>query len=118
VALLLSERPPVSVRPCCSKVLFDATTGQQTTLWRKDGQLCHFGTVLSPTVRLSKQQLKEKEQESTLRVVTSNWQVEAELFTCQGQSRPVTTGIDGNGSTLQQQDYCYDAATCTVESTC
>jgi hypothetical protein len=100
----------------CATVLqqgaLNATTGQQTTFY--GGKTVSYASLGRYCRRDS-----VTEQESTLRVVTSNWQVEAELFTCQGQSRPIaaTDSTDGNGSSLQQ-DYCYDAATCTVESTC
>jgi hypothetical protein len=63
----------------------------------------NFGTATVADSATEQQQTQGKEQESTLRVVTSDWQVEAELFTCQGQSRPVTTEIDGNGVLFYRQ---------------
>jgi hypothetical protein len=92
----------------CATVLqqgaVDTNTGQQTTFYGGSaisyaslGRYCRRDTLT---------------EEQALRAVTSDWQVDAELSTCQGQSRTVTTN-----SSLQQE-YCYDVATCTAESAC
>jgi hypothetical protein len=92
----------------CATVLqqgaVDTNTGQQTTFYGGNavsyaslGRYCRRDTLT---------------EEQALRTVTSDWQVEAELSSCQGQSRTVATN-----SSLQQV-YCYDKATCTAESAC
>lgn len=93
----------------------DATTGQQTTF--HGGKTVSYASLGRYCRRDSVTVIEEQ-------TATGYWQVEAELSTCQVHSRTVATktsatvtNTDGNNSSLEQE-YCYDAATCAVESTC
>jgi hypothetical protein len=99
----------------CATVLqqgvVDTTTGQQTTFY--GGKMVSYASL----GRYCRRDSVTEEQ-----ATTGDWEVEAELSTCQGQRRTVMTNsttndTDGNDNILQQ-DYCYDAATCAVKSTC